>query len=121
MDSTTFTTLAQLSATPEPFAFLLDELLPYLAAVPDPRARRGRRYPLTPLLALAVVAKLANHADLTALAEWARLRQTDLTAWLGLARPTMPHPSTWTRLFAALDVTALEQQVAAFCAARVPN
>jgi predicted transposase YbfD/YdcC len=118
MDSTTFTTLAQLTATPEPFAFLLDELIPYLAAVPDPRRRRGRRYPLTPLLALAVVAKLANHADLTALAEWARLRQAELTTWLGLARPTMPHPTTWTRVFAALDVTALEQQVAAFFAAQ---
>jgi predicted transposase YbfD/YdcC len=118
MDSTTFTTLAQLTATPEPFAFLLDELLPYLAAVPDPRARRGRRYPLTPLLALAVVAKLANHADLTALAEWARLRQAELTTWLGLPRPTMPHPTTWTRVFAALDVAALEHQVAAFFAAQ---
>jgi len=49
MDSTIFTRLAQLTATPEPFAFLLDELIPYLAAVPDPRARRGRRYPLPPL------------------------------------------------------------------------
>lgn len=117
MDSTTFTTLAQLTATPEPFAFLLDDLVPYLAAVPDPRAGRGRRYPLAPLLALAVVAKLANHADLTALAEWARLRQTELTTWLGLARPTMPHPTTWTRLFAALDVAALEQQVGHFFAA----
>ena len=114
MDSTTFTTLAQLTATPEPFAFLLDELLPYLAAVPDPRHRRGCRYPLPPLLALALVAKLANHADLTALAHWARLRAAELTAWLGLPRATMPHPTTWTRLFAALDVSALERQVAAF-------
>lgn len=116
MDSTTFTTLAQLTATPEPFAFLLDELLPFLEAVPDPRARRGRRYPLAPLLALAVVAKLAQHADLTALAEWARLRQAELTAWLGLARPTMPHPTTWTRVLAALDIAALEQQVGRFFA-----
>lgn len=120
MDSTTFTTLAQLTATPEPFAFLLDDLLPYLEAVPDPRARRGQRYPLAPLLALAVVAKLANHADLTALAEWARLRQGELTTWLGLTRPTMPHPTTWTRLFAALDVAALEQQVGRFFAAHQP-
>jgi predicted transposase YbfD/YdcC len=76
------------------------------------------------LLALAVVAKLANHADLTALAEWARLRQAELTTWLGLPRPTMPHPTTWTRLFAALDVGVLEQQVGAFFAAqraRVPR
>jgi hypothetical protein len=81
-------------------------------------AAGGRRYPLAPLLALAVVAKLANHADLTALADWARLRQAELTAWVGLARPTMPHPTTWTRLFAALDVAALERQVAAFFAAQ---
>ena len=120
MDSTTFTTLAQLTATPEPFAFWLDDLVPYLEAVPDPRARRGRRYPLAPQLARAVVAKLANHADLTALAAWARLRQTELTRWLGLPRPTMPHPTTWTRVFAALDVAALEQQVGRFFAAHPP-
>lgn len=114
MDSTTFTSLAQWTATPEPFAFLLDDLLPYLHAVPDPRDPRGCRYPLPPLLALAIVAKLANHADLTALAHWARLRAPELTAWLGLPRRTMPHPTTWTRLFAALDVAALERQMAAF-------
>jgi hypothetical protein len=83
MDSTTFTALAQLTATPEPFAFLLDDLLPFLARVLDPRARRGRRYPPAPFLALAVVAKLADHADLTALANWARLRQAELCSWLG--------------------------------------
>jgi predicted transposase YbfD/YdcC len=116
MDSTTFARLAQLTVTPEPFAFLLDDLLPFLAQVPDPRARRGRRYPLAPFLALAVVAKLANHADLTALAEWTRLRQVELCTWLGLPRPSMPHPVTWTRWFAALEGTALEQQVGAFFA-----
>jgi predicted transposase YbfD/YdcC len=116
MDSTSFSTLAQLTATPEPFAFLLDDLLPFLAAVPDPRARRGCRYPLAPFLALAVVAKLANHPDLTALAEWARWRRAELAAWLGLPRATMPHPVTWTRWFAALDVAALERQVGAFFA-----
>jgi predicted transposase YbfD/YdcC len=116
MDSTSFTGLAQLTATPEPFAFLLDDLATFLAAVPDPRARRGRRYPLAPFLALAVVAKLAQHADLTALAEWARLRHAELATWLGLSRATMPHPVTWTRWFAALDVAALERQVGAFFA-----
>ena len=116
MNFTSFTRLAQLTATAEPFAFLLDDLLAFLAAVPDPRARRGCRYPLAPFLALAVVAKLANHADLTALAEWARWRGAELAAWLGLPRSTMPHPVTWTRWFAALDVAALEQQVGAFFA-----
>ncbi|MDQ2807510.1 MAG: ISAs1 family transposase [Chloroflexota bacterium] len=114
LDSTTFTSLAQWTATPEPFAFLLDDLLPYRHAVPDPRQPRGCRYPLAPLLALALVAKLATYAALTALAHWTRLRAAELTAGRGLPRRTLPHPTTWTRLFAALDVTALEQQVAAF-------
>ncbi|MDQ2806955.1 MAG: hypothetical protein M3Z04_08610 [Chloroflexota bacterium] len=61
MASTTFTARAPWTATPEPFAFLLDDRLPYGHAGPAPRQPRGCRYPLAPRLARARVAKLANH------------------------------------------------------------
>src|SRR5262249_46130325 len=46
-------------------------LLPVLAAVPDPRARRGVRHQLAVILGLAVCAVLAGARSFTAIAEWA--------------------------------------------------
>jgi predicted transposase YbfD/YdcC len=67
-----------------------------------------------------VCAKLAGHSHLTALADWARLRAVDLASLLKLQRPTMPHPTTWSRLFAhAVEVQALEQALGAFFHAQV--
>jgi hypothetical protein len=46
-------------------------LLPALAAVSDPRARRGVRHQLPVILSLAVCAVLAGARSFTAIAEWA--------------------------------------------------
>jgi DDE_Tnp_1-associated len=46
-------------------------LLPVLAAVPDPRARRGVRHRLAVILGLALCAVLAGARSFTAIAEWA--------------------------------------------------
>jgi DDE_Tnp_1-associated len=47
------------------------QLLTYLAAVPDPRATRGRRHPLVAILGLAAAAVLAGARSVAAIAEWA--------------------------------------------------
>lgn len=98
----------------EPFAFPLQALLTHLAAVPETRHPRGLRYPLGPLLALAVLAKLAGYPTLRAIADWASLRAADLAAFFDLPRATMPHLTTWTRAFATLDTAALDAAVGAF-------
>ncbi len=100
-----------LQVPPEvPFAFSLQALSTRLTTLVDQRKRRGVRYPLAPLLALAVCAKLAGHSRLAALADWARLRAAELATVFALPRATMPHQSTWSRLFGnAVDVQALEQ------------
>ncbi len=83
MDSTTWPfTLALPSDIP--CAFSLHALAAHLHTVPDRRKRRGRRYPLPVLLTLAVVAKLAGHSRLEALADWAKLRAPDLVRLFGL-------------------------------------
>jgi ferric-dicitrate binding protein FerR (iron transport regulator) len=46
-------------------------LPPLLAAIPDPRARRGMRHRLAVILGLAVCAVLAGARSFTAIAEWA--------------------------------------------------
>src|SRR5919202_2692150 len=101
--------------TDVPFAFSLQALAVHLQTVPDLRKCRGRRYPLPPLLTLAVVAKLAGHSRLEALADWAKLRARDLARLFGLPRTTMPHRSTWSRILGqAVDPLALEQALHTF-------
>jgi predicted transposase YbfD/YdcC len=100
----------------EPFAFSLQALLTHLSTVPETRHPRGLRYPLGPLLALAVLAKLAGYPTLRAIADWANLRAADLAAFFALPRATMPHLTTWTRAFATLDTAALDAAVGAFFA-----
>ena len=114
MHSTTFPFTLQLPSD-LPFAFSLQALSTRLASLVDQRDPRGVRYPLAPLLALAVCAKLAGHSRLEAIAHWARLRAPELAHLFALPRPTMPHQSTWSRIFGkAVDVQALEQVLSAF-------
>src|SRR5207253_10771222 len=40
--------------------------------------------------------------------------------FLGWSRPTMPHPTTWTRAFATVDTVALDAQIGAFFASLCP-
>jgi predicted transposase YbfD/YdcC len=59
--------------------FDLEELYRGLQTVPDRRKRRGRRYPLAALLMIGVLAKLAGQDRSRALAQWAKLRQQELS------------------------------------------
>ncbi len=98
-----------------PFAFSLDALAAHLQTVPDQRHARGVRYPLAPMLTLAVLAKLTGHSRLEALADWAKLRAAELARLLGLKRTTMPHQSTWSRILGqAVDPLTLEQALTSF-------
>jgi predicted transposase YbfD/YdcC len=114
MDSSTLPFALQLPPD-VPFAFSLPALMTQLAPLVDQRARRGVRYPLVPLLTIAVLAKLAGYCRLTAIAAWAQLRATELAQLFGLNRATMPHVSTWSRILGtAVDPTALEQALSTF-------
>jgi|SRR5579859_2350839 len=73
------------------------------------------------ILTLAVLAKLAGYSQLRAIAEWARLCQTELTDLLGLPRATLPHPTTWSRVFATgRDSAALDAVVPTYFAPPAP-
>lgn len=108
MNSTTIPWSIDLPAD-VPFAFSLQDLAARLAPLVDHRDPRGVRYPLAPMLMIAILAKLAGYHRVEALADWARLRAADLVPLFGLARPTMPHARTWGRIFAqAVDPVALD-------------
>lgn len=98
-----------------PFAFSLTALAEHLAPLIDQRKPRGKRYPLVPLLLTAVLAKLAGYPRLEDLSDWARLRAVDLSALFGVSRTTMPHQSTWSRIFAhAIDLADFEARLTTF-------
>ena len=99
----------------EPFAFSLQALVEKLHTVPDLRDPRGVRYPLPVVLTVAVLAKLAGHGKLRAMAEWAGLRAEQLCPLLGFERTTLPHPTTWSRIFGmAIDPHTLDEVVGQF-------
>jgi hypothetical protein len=58
-------------------------LLHALTAVADPRHRRGMRYPLVSLLAVAVCAVLAGASTFAAIADWAADLDPPARRWLG--------------------------------------
>jgi hypothetical protein len=97
-------------------------LLAYLAAVPDPRAARGRRHRLVAILGLAA-AVLAGARSIAAIAEWAADAPQPVRAALGARRDTpdhlaVPAEATIRRTLAHLDADALAAAVGAWLADR---
>lgn len=89
-------------------------LLDALAAVPDPRDRRGVRYPLAGMLALAVTATVAGCRSFAAIGQWATDAGPDEIASFGLGEAAVPDESTLRKLFARLDAEALDQALGAW-------
>ncbi len=116
MQSTT--SLLAVSLPSVPFLFSPASLYARLLTLTDHRDPRGVRYPLAVLLTIAALAKLAEQDSPRAIADWARLRAPTLADLFGLDRPTMPHPTTWNRVFgAAVNPQQFSQLVADFLTA----
>src|ERR1700683_2569358 len=82
-------------------------LLPVLAAVPDPRARRGVRHGLAVILGLALCAVLAGARSFTAIAEWAADADQATREALG-STGVVPVECTFRRTLQNLDADALD-------------
>jgi predicted transposase YbfD/YdcC len=89
-------------------------LLNILGGVPDPRDRRGVRYPLAGMLALAVTATLAGCRSFGAIGQWAAETTADELASFGLTSASAPDESTLRKLFARLDADALDRALGAW-------
>jgi predicted transposase YbfD/YdcC len=89
-----------------------------LAAVPDPRDPRGRRYPLVSMLAVAVCAVLAGACTFAAIADWAR--DLDRPAWARLGFTSrVPAATTVWRLLVRIDAEVLSVVLAGWLRSRV--
>ena len=94
------------------------DLLRALRVVPDPRRRRGVRYRLASLLAVAVCAVLAGACTFAAIADWAADLDPPARARLGLGRGSAA--STVWRFLVRLDATVLQAVLTGWLRARLP-
>jgi hypothetical protein len=88
-------------------------LLDLLAQVPDPRKRRGRRYPLAGLLAVGIAAVIAGSRSFAAIGQWAAEAGPAVLAGLGAARGPAEE-STFRRAFALVSPDVLDQVLGAW-------
>ena len=86
-------------------------LLSVLESVPDPRDRRGVRYPLAGMLAVAVTAVIAGCRSFAAIGQWAAQATAEHLTAFGLTRASAPDESTLRKLFARIDADALDGAV----------
>lgn len=94
-------------------------LLVALAAVPDPRRRRGRRYPAAAVWTCAVCAMGCGARSLYASAQWGREQgAAEGRAALGISRARTPSVATLFRLFRDLDQAAFEAVLGAWVRAQ---
>src|SRR5438105_2930614 len=86
-----------------------------LAAIPDPRKRRGQRYDLPFLLTCLVAALLCDCHSVEALGRWTRDQQALLEALLarvcGRRRHCTPPGALYRRLWPRLSVAHVERAV----------
>jgi predicted transposase YbfD/YdcC len=106
--SLTDSAIGQLLTAAQALGGQQDGLLTVLAAVPDPRARRGVRHRLAVILGLAVCAVLAGARSFTAIAEWAADADQGTRDTLGITG-AVPCESTFRRTLQHLDADALDE------------
>ncbi len=82
-------------------------LMSFLAEVPDPRSRHGRRHPLAAMLAHACCAILCGCRGYAAIVQWGRDQPIELMHRLGYTR-TPASFGAFQALFSRLDADALE-------------
>jgi predicted transposase YbfD/YdcC len=97
------------------FAFDVGSLYDRFDELTDQRAARGKRYPLAVLLLLMVLAKLAGEDQPHGIAEWVRMRASELIELLPLTRASLPCANTYRAAASrAVQPAELQQVVSAF-------
>lgn len=93
------------------------ELLSYLGRVKDSRKQRGKRYDLTTILILFILAKLCGQNKIYGIADWVQQHGDFLVTALQLRCKRLPHHSTYRRVLGeVVNEEELEQIVAAYLA-----
>jgi DDE_Tnp_1-associated/Transposase DDE domain len=88
-------------------------LIEVFSDIADFRQARGKRHPLSALLALACCAMLCGYRSYSAIAEWGRNYGTDIAQALGFTHNT-PCAATLHTIFRCIDREAFEAKVGAW-------
>lgn len=88
-------------------------LFAYVAQVPDPRGRKGRRHPLSAMLTAVICGFLCGHRGWTGLAEWLHDLPVDIWHFMGFTRRP-PKKDAFRDLLIKLDPAAFERAVRAW-------
>jgi predicted transposase YbfD/YdcC len=86
--------------------FDVNSLLEHLKDVPDSRQARGKRYALSFLLGIIILAKLAGQHKPAAIAQWVKMRQSLLVKAFNCQRDGVPALNTIRRTLADDHVAA---------------
>lgn len=89
-----------------------------LAAVPDPRARRGVRHRLSVVVTAVVCAVVAGYRSYAAIAEWVADVPEETAVALGIAAGRRPSEAMIRRLLQALDPDLLTTAIGVWLAGR---
>lgn len=88
-------------------------LMAALTNVPDPRQARGKRHEWTLILTLIACAMVSGQLNGRAIAQWVREHAEELLLHLQPSRAYLPSDSTLRRALRLVDVSCLEQAIAA--------
>jgi hypothetical protein len=92
-------------------------LLSFLADVPDPRSRHGRRHPLTAILALVCCAIMSGAKSYAAIGQWGQDQDITLMHRLGFTR-TPPKSGGIRKVLIALDKARFEEALTRWAESR---
>lgn len=96
-------------------------LLEVLAAIPDPRHRRGRRHRFEGVLAASVMASLSGMQSYEAIAEWAAELPREVCRRLGFYCWKPPSEPTIRRVLQSVDADAVDRAAGAWLAAQTTS
>lgn len=89
-------------------------LIDILSEIPDFRKSKGKRHPLSAILALACVAMMCGHKGYRAFAEWRSNYGDDLMKDLGFTRLDGPCAATFSNIFRGINVKLFEEKIGAW-------
>lgn len=92
-------------------------LIDVFSAIPDFRQSRGKRHPLSAILALAVAAILCGYKSYSAIAEWGRFYSKQMATALGFTHQQTPCAATLHNVLRRIDKEVLEEKLAAWAQA----
>lgn len=94
-------------------------LMELLDGIHDPRGAKGKRHPLSALLALAVVGMLAGMTSYEAIVDYGTERGWEFRQLLGFTRRRGLCKATYSRVFRRIDVVDFETRVSRWIQGRL--